>query len=160
MKSLSDLPPADKKPEEEQTVPETNADESGDGSILLLALLLSRLGGDSSGLIESIAPHISGGEKLRLALKFGSELKRCGDGLSGLKVVSRYTKRDMGNVEQAMARSEQLRQMVSAMRSGGTPAMDTLMNTAGINPAIAALLQNRGGGGLSPEMLMSLLGRR
>lgn len=157
MKSLSDLPKGTKPPEDKTETPE----ETGDGSILLLALLISRMGGDSSEMINSMAPHVPGGEKLRLALKFGSELKRCGDGLSSLRVVSRYVKQDMGSVERTMARSEQLRKTMELMRSGGAGGMDALVGMAGINPAVAAMLKNQtGGGGISPEMLMSLMGRR
>ncbi len=157
MKSLSDLPRETKPPEDKtETVEET-----GDGSILLLALLISKMGGDSSEVINSLAPHVPGGEKLRLALKFGSELKRCGGGLSSLKVVSRYTKQDMGSVEHTLARSEQLQKTMELMRSGGSGGMDALVGMAGINPAVASLLKNqKGGGGISPEMLMSLMGRR
>ncbi len=157
MKSLSDLPRETKPPKDETETTE----ETGDGSILLLALLISKMGGDSSEVINSLAPHVPGGEKLRLALKFGSELKRCGGGLSSLKVVSRYTKQDMGSVEHTLARSEQLQKTMELMRSGGSGGMDALIGMAGINPAVASLLKNqKGGGGISPEMLMSLMGRR
>ena len=157
MKSLSDLPRETKPPKDETETTE----ETGDGSILLLALLISKMGGDSSEVINSLAPHVPGGEKLRLALKFGSELKRCGGGLSSLKVVSRYTKQDMGSVEHTLARSEQLQKTMELMRSGGSGGMDALIGMAGINPAGASLLKNqKGGGGISPEMLMSLMGRR
>lgn len=156
MKSLSDLPRETKPPEDKTETTE----ETEDGSILLLALLISKMGGDSSEVINSLAPHVPGGEKLRLALKFGSELKRCGGGLSSLKVVSRYTKQDMGSVEHALARSEQLQKTMELMRSGGSGGMDALIGMAGINPAVASLLKNQKGGGISPEMLMSLMGRR
>lgn len=153
MKSLSDLPMEFKPPEEEHQPAE---DTGADGSILLLALLLSRME-DKSELIQNLLPHMPGGEKLRLALKFGSELKRCNGGLSSLRVVARYTKRDIGSIERALARSEELRKTVERFRSGG--AMEALASLTGVNPLIAALL-NGSGGGFSPEMLMQLLNRQ
>ena len=156
MKSLSALPKENKPPIDETE----KVQESGDGSIFLLAFLLSKMDGDSSDMVNGIAQHVPGGEKLRLALKFGSELKRCGGGLSSLKVVARYTKNDLGSVERAIARSEQLRETVELMRSKNRGGMDAILNMAGINPMVAAMLKNQNGGGLSPEMLMSLLGMR
>ncbi|MGI6150625.1 MAG: hypothetical protein ACOYIR_01575 [Christensenellales bacterium] len=156
MKSLSDLP-RDSRPQEEETL--TSEETGGEGSLLLLALLLSRMD-DKSEVINSLAPHVPGGEKLRLALKFGSELKRCGGGFSSLKVVSRYTKQDLGSVERALARSEQLKKTVELMRSGEAGRMQALAAMAGINPAVVSMLKNASSGGLSPEMLMAMMGRR
>jgi len=152
MKSLSDLPRLPKPPEEEAKTDETAA---LDGSILLLALLLSRME-ERSELIQSLASHLPDGEKLRLALKFGSELKRSWGGLSSLRVVARYTKRDMGSIERALARSEELRKTLERLRAGGR--LEALASLAGINPLIAAMLNNPGA--LSPEMLMNLMNRR
>jgi hypothetical protein len=153
MKSLANLPREPKPPEE---VIESVEETAGDGSVLLLALLLSRMGNNPE-LIQSLAANMPGGEKLRLALKFGSELKRCGGGLSTLRVVSRYTKQDTASIEKALARSEQLRKTIESFRSGS--GMEAFAQMAGINPLIASMLTNRSGG-LTPEMLMNLMGRR